>query len=79
MHPESDDEQSSFTGIGRFTNAVFVRSTNVPMIVFGGAVGPFPHTVVAPQAATDGVVVADKANIRCIVCFAGVECLPNPA
>ena len=46
---------------------------------YGGAIGPLAHTVVAPQAATDGVDREEDAVIRCIVFFAGVDPLPNPA
>ena len=65
MHPLDDNEQPSFTGIGRFANAVSVRSTNLPMIVFGGPAGPLAQTVVAPDAATDGVLSDADANIFC--------------
>jgi len=37
------------------------------------------QTVVAPQAATDGVLIDADDSILCDALFAGLDCFPNPA
>ena len=63
VHPEADDRQPSLTGIGRFANTVFVRSTNLPTRVLGGPFSgliqvspPAPSRVVHLRTTTDGAI-----------------------
>jgi len=46
---------------------------------YGGAIGPFAQTVVAPDAATEGVDMEEDAVIHCIVCLASDDRKPHNA